>query len=170
MRLIHTIPHITTRQALSDLRSVQRLSANIPVVYIYYLTNTRIPYPIEASNILYVGEALRTKMSTGVRFTQHITPTSTTGSDTGSNLTLSQYFHQGISIGLRIYRSEDRKRDERELIYSHINLFGAPPICQNNIPLFNGRNRTSDIFNYLSNPSNSNRLRVCNRILNQINR
>jgi len=69
----------------------------------------------------------------------------------GNNFAVSQYFHAGMGIGLSVFRTgEDRIARERDLIYAHIALYGAPPIGQGKIPNApSGKNRTTHIFNYI---------------------
>jgi hypothetical protein len=121
-------------------------------VYVYFLVEGLIPYPKAQSNILYIGEAMRESEATGVRFRQHITPTAEHGADTGSNFTLSQYFHAGWKVGLSIFQTDCYRTDrERDLIYGHISLFGAPPIAQGKIPNgVQGRNRTTHLADHIS--------------------
>jgi hypothetical protein len=168
MEKIICIPKITNRKQLADLKNDAAIGVNVNVVYVYFLLNSLILYPKNQSNILYIGEAMREKEATGVRFRQHITPSSTEGADTGNNLVLSQYFHAGMKIGLAIFKTDEARTErERDLIYSHIHIFGAPPIAQGKIPHDkNGKNRTSHIFSFIA----ENEIRIANasKILNSI--
>jgi len=145
------------RHCLLDLKKEPVLGKGIAIVYVYFLIKEFISYPKEKSNILYIGEALRHKEPTGVRLGQHITHKKEEGSDTGSNLVLSQYFYEDWHLGLAIFSTtpKARKRDERNLIYAHISLYGAPPIAQGKLPYDGkkgkGRNRTKHIFDYIAN-------------------
>lgn len=158
MKQIKCIERITSRNDLSALKHESLLKAGVNIVYIYFLIEKMIPYPKRHGNILYIGEAMRDSEPTGVRFRQHITPSGTEGADTGNNLTLSQYFHAGWEIGLAIYETDSsRVEKERDLIYSHIKRYGAPPIAQGKIPhADNNRNRTTHIFNFIR----SNKLNI----------
>ncbi len=134
------------------LRKLKALECNVSVVYMYYLKSGTIQYPSMVGCTLYIGEAQRISEPTGVRFRQHISPSAFSGADMGNNLALSQYFHQGHSIGLKIYSTGNRKDDERNLIYAHIKQYGSAPICQANIPCCppRNRNRITDVYNYIT--------------------
>ncbi|MBB3696559.1 HNH endonuclease [Flammeovirga yaeyamensis] len=151
MKKLIEINPIEDRQELLDLRRSEKLGCSISVNYIYFLTEEFITYPSGQSAILYIGEAMRKSENTGVRFVQHITPKKETGSDSGNNLILSHFFHNNWKIGLVVFESnQSRKLIEREMIYWHIQQFGAPPIAQGKIPLDKkGKNRNKDIFEYL---------------------
>lgn len=167
---IHHIPEILDRAQLRALSSNPRLVPNTSIVYIYYLNQRKVNYPLADSNILYIGEVCRTNEPTGNRFAQHISTGAQRGADMGNNLTLSQYFYAGHSIGLKIFETNNRHERERDLIYSHINLFGSPPIAQNKVPScppLNG-NRITHIFNHISN--NPVELEEASNFILQINR
>lgn len=138
---------------LASLKNNPVVGIGINVVYVYHLLNKLIPYPKGKSNVLYIGEAMRESEATGVRFRQHITPSAIVGADMGNNFTLSQYFHAGWDIGLSIFKTDIHRVDrERDLIYAHISLYGAPPIAQGKIPHdHRGRNRTTDIAAFIAN-------------------
>jgi hypothetical protein len=169
MNEIHRIDIIRDRAELLALRSNPLLGLNRSVVYIYYLNNRKINYPIADSCILYIGEACRQSEPTGIRFGQHISTQRNIGGDTGTNLTLSQYFHHGHSIGLKIFESDKRIERERDLIYSHINMFSSPPIAQSVIPNCppNNRNRVTEIFNHITNSSAD--FEFCQNFISNIN-
>jgi hypothetical protein len=87
----------------------------------------------------------------------------------GNNLALSQYFHHGHSIGLKIFESDNRLERERDLIYSHINMFGSPPIAQSNVPSCppNNSNRITEIFNHITN--NPAEFEFCQNLISNVN-
>ncbi|WP_306544307.1 hypothetical protein [Malikia spinosa] len=153
MENIICLSKISNREQLSALKLHKSLGVGVNVVYVYFLVNKIFPYPKGNSNILYIGEAMRESEPTGVRFRQHITPSNFEGSDMGNNFILSQYFHANWVIGLSIFgTNEERKDRERDLIYAHISLYGAPPIAQGKIPHdCNGRNRTYHISQFIKN-------------------
>jgi hypothetical protein len=163
------IENIDTRNELLRLKDIPVLGINSSVVYIYYLNNSQINYPITDSCILYIGQACRQSDATGIRFSQHISTQTNIGGDTGSNLILSQYFHQGHSIGLKIFDSNIRLERERDLIYSHINLYGSPPIAQSVIPKCppNNGNSVTEIFTHINN--NPIDITLCGSIILDIN-
>ena len=152
MREIISIPIIENRNELANLKNRTELGTGVNVVYVYFLSEKLFPYPKGNSNILYIGEAMRDSEATGVRFRQHITPSATVGADMGNNFTLSQYFHAGWKIGLSIFETDhDRLKHERDLIYAHIDRYGAPPIAQGKIPHDDlSKNRTTQIAEYVA--------------------
>lgn len=168
MNQIICIPKIEDREQLASLKNDPALGVGVNVVYIYFLLHKLIPYPKRLSNILYIGEAMREKEPTGVRFRQHITPSAVEGADTGSNFVLSQYFHAGWDVGLAILSTgEARLQDERSLIYAHIADFGAPPIAQGKIPHDDGgKNCTTHIANFLK--QNSSEIAATSALLAEI--
>jgi hypothetical protein len=153
MEQLICLPRIASREQLAALRSNPALGVRANVVYVYFLFDKLFPYPKGNSNVLYIGEAMRETEPTGVRFRQHITPSACNGADTGSNFVLSQYFHAGWEIGLSVFSTNEERTDrERDLIYAHISLYGAPPIAQGKIPHdSNGRNRTTHIAAFIDN-------------------
>jgi hypothetical protein len=156
MNEIIKIKRINSRKELLNLRKHNSLGVNRSVVYIYYLTNRYITYPKSSGCILYIGEALREIKPTGERFGKHISTSKFIGADTNNNLILSQYFYEKWSIGLKIYETSDRNKMERDLIYSHIDEYGAPPIAQGKIPNDDdGRNQVSHIYSYIKNNTES---------------
>ena len=168
MRLIICIPKIENRGVLASLKNNPAVGTGINVVYVYHLLGERISYPKGRSNVLYIGEAMRKSEATGVRFRQHITPSAEEGADTGNNFTLSQYFHAGWNVGLSIFATDMNRADrERDLIYAHISLYGAPPIAQGKIPHdANGRNRTTHIASFIAN--NKQAINVASQVLTKI--
>lgn len=152
MHEIICVPKIEDRGQLASLKNHPALGIGINVVYVYFLLHKLISYPKGSSNVLYIGEAMREKEPTGVRFRQHITPSATEGADTGSNFVLSQYFHAGWDVGLSIFKTDEtRLEGERNLIYAHIADFGAPPIAQGKIPHDDcGKNCTTHIATFLT--------------------
>ncbi|RON09273.1 hypothetical protein BK659_10070 [Pseudomonas brassicacearum] len=153
MRQIICIPRISNREELAALKNNPGLQSGVNVVYAYFLSKKLIPYPKGESNILYIGEAMRESDATGVRFRQHLTPTATVGADSGNNFTLSQYFHAGWQLGLTVFETDTQKlQRERDLIYAHISLYGAPPIAQGKVPHDSRkRNRTTHITSFIAN-------------------
>ena len=160
---------IENRQELVDLIRDPRLGKGISVVYVFYLSKEFISYPKGKSNILYIGEAKQDKYPTGNRFGKHISETQIKGADTNTNLTLSQYFYENWDIGLKIFKVDNRKDKERDLIYAHISNFGSKPIAQGAVPHDDsGKNRLTHIYDYIT--KNSERLNDSFKVLRSINK
>ena len=127
------------RNQLLKLRNHSLLGTDQEVVYIYSLISEQgIHYPKAVGRVIYIGEACRVGVATtGTRFSQHVSKGSFTGGDTGNNFVISQYYHAGWRLKLRIFtipRGTTRKDFEAHLILSHMGYYGAPPIGQNKIP------------------------------------
>lgn len=119
---------------LSNKRNTNYIGANINVIYIYSLVDTKIPYPKMNGNILYIGEACR-KDSTGIRFSQHISSKEFEGMNSNVNYSLHSYYWLGYKINLKIYDigqvdTSERKNFEKQLITSHVKKYGATPLSQ----------------------------------------
>ena len=170
MNEILELSPINNRQELLNLRSNELLGRGTAVNYIYFLFQKTIQYPRGNSSILYVGEAMRESENTGIRFVQHIANARKSGADSGNNLILTQYFHNKWKLGLKIFEADDnRKLIEREMIYWHIDKFGAPPIAQGKIPNNgNGKNRNQHIFDYIT--ANESSVFENGNTLNNINK
>lgn len=153
MEEIIRLQPIESRKELLNLKNNRLLDTGVSIVYVYYFMDNSIKYPIKNGKIIYIGEAKREKEPTGKRFGQHISKNKKKGSDTGSNITLSGYFHNDYSLCLKIFKVKDdeRKKTERYLIYSHIELFGCPPIAQSSIPKTdNNKNTITEIYNCIN--------------------
>jgi hypothetical protein len=125
----------TDRSSLRALAKDARFGIGKNLVYIYELSEGEPPinYPICEGRILYIGEAGRASEPTGKRFGQHISPSLSKGSDSGTNFVLSQYYHSGRSLALSVYEVLDessRTRAERDLLVLHLRKYGSPPIAQ----------------------------------------
>lgn len=119
---------------LRGLRRHTDLQAGVHCVYVFSLTASLIPYPLEPGKVIYVGEAWRAKQ-TGTRFGGHISPDLLQGNNYVSNRTLSAYYHRNHKLRLQIYVLDvttraERKAAERRLIALHVKRFGATPIAQ----------------------------------------
>lgn len=128
------------RQQLLDLNNHINLGKGVEVVYIYSLVDEDINYPLQSGKVLYIGEAMRKKENTGKRF-QHIALSSTKGNNYISNYTLTQYYHLGKKMNLKIYKViSQRKKIEQHLLSTHLNKYGSKPIANGST----GKKCTSD--------------------------
>lgn len=123
------------RDSLRALGKDVRCGIGKNLVYVYELSaeEVTINYPLCNGRILYIGEAGRTSEPSGKRFGQHISPSLTKGSDSGTNYVLSQYYHAGREMILSIYEvpgENDRAQRERDMLVLHLRKYGAPPIAQ----------------------------------------
>jgi hypothetical protein len=124
------------RNELFKLKKDSSLSSHNCFLYVYYLNDVYLSYPEGKSKIVYIGITNRQPKSKTKRFEQHISSSKHNGSDTGSNLVLSNYYHSEIALSLNIYSINVDYINEAEgnLIKMHILLYGAPPLAQGQIP------------------------------------
>lgn len=111
------------------------LGKGVNVIDIYSLVGSYIPYPNKEGKILYIGEACKVANPTGMRFYQHISPKPHEGKNRNVNYTLHRYYWNGFKISVDIFDIGDvsnkiRKDIERELISTHVKIYGALPIAQ----------------------------------------
>ncbi|WP_291570849.1 hypothetical protein [Clostridium sp. UBA4548] len=110
------------------------IGPNLNVIYIYSLVDITIPYPKKNGKVLYIGEAKRAD-ATGKRFSQHISNSSSTGSNNNGNYCLNCYYWGGYKLNLKIYdigniTKSQRKDYESFLIKCHVKKYGSTPIAQ----------------------------------------
>ncbi|EQK42286.1 hypothetical protein C672_1228 [[Clostridium] bifermentans ATCC 638] len=120
---------------LKDKKSPNYIGKGVNVIYVYSLIETHIPYPNKIGKVLYIGEACKKANPTGLRFSQHILGKSNEGRSRNVNYTVHKYYWNGAKIAIDIFdigdvSKEHRKDIERNLINSHIKIYGAPPIAQ----------------------------------------
>ena len=117
------------RLALLRLQNHSDLGCDVEVIYIYSLVDEQINYPLKSGKVLYIGEAMRHEEPTGKRF-QHIAASQSEGNNYVSNYTLTQYYHLGKKLNLKIYRvSSDRENVEKQLLSYHLYKYGSKPIA-----------------------------------------
>lgn len=100
------------------------------VIYIYYLKDMKINYPLGESNVLYIGESngekIKDMRSLGFRFKHCLN-----GNDKKQNISLSKIYNDRKNIGLDIIVVGDSiasKDIEKEYQNKFLNKYGAYPI------------------------------------------
>lgn len=120
---------------LKDKSHINYIGKGVNVIYIYSLVDSYIPYPNKEGKVLYIGEACKKSSPTGLRFYQHISSKHNEGRNRNGNYTLHKYYWNGFKIAVDIFdvgevSDKGRKEIERELIESHVKIYGAQPIAQ----------------------------------------
>lgn len=104
------------------------LSKEFNLVYVYYLVDKKIQYPIFESDVLYIGKTNgqkhNQKKSAAFRFV-HLRE----GQDYKQNITLRHFYEKGCVIGLDIIEVENCKDVEKSWRYEFLNTYGALPIA-----------------------------------------
>lgn len=120
---------------LKDDKHINYIGKGVNVIYIYSLVDLSIPYPNKEGKILYIGEACKNANPTGMRFYQHISSKPDEGKNSNVNYALHKYYWNGFKMVVDIFdigdiSKEKRREIERELIESHVKIYGALPVAQ----------------------------------------
>lgn len=132
---LNTDNDVNLLSTLKDEKHVNYIDKGVNVIYIYSLVDSSIPYPNKEGKMLYIGESCKCANPTGLRFSQHITSKSDEGKNANINYALHRYYWNGFKIAVDIFDigddlKERRKEIERDLIESHVKIYGALPIAQ----------------------------------------